>query len=119
MAKRTQTAQNHVARSRILESKSRSRFPIARSRLESGSSLTLNCTTRAREDHMRGRDFGQKLSDSQCAHLALANHTSALVTSSRARDLCCAVATSARNTLTLRMHKSRSRLSHTRSRLVL
>ncbi|KDP32667.1 hypothetical protein JCGZ_13665 [Jatropha curcas] len=117
MAKRIQTAQNHVARSRGLESKSRSRFPIARSRLESGSSLTLNCTTRAREDHMRGRDFGQKLSDSQCAHLALANHTSALATSSRARDLCCAVATSARNTLTLRMHKSRSRLSHTRSRL--
>ncbi|KDP34446.1 hypothetical protein JCGZ_22167 [Jatropha curcas] len=93
MAKRIQTAQNHVARSRMLESTSRSRLPIARSRLESGSSLTLNCTTRAREDHMRGRDFGQKLSDSQCAHLALANHTSALATSSRARDLCCAVAT--------------------------
>ncbi|KDP33130.1 hypothetical protein JCGZ_13577 [Jatropha curcas] len=87
------TIWNHVARSRILESKSRSRFPIARSRLESGSSLTLNCTTRAREDHMRGRDFGQKLSDSQFAHFALANHTSALATSSRARDLCCAVAT--------------------------
>ncbi|KDP42675.1 hypothetical protein JCGZ_23615 [Jatropha curcas] len=97
MAKRTQTAQSgNTSRARAVWKASR-----------------------ARDFHMRGRDFGQKLYDSQCAHLALANHTSALATSSRARDLCCAVATSARNTLTLRMHKSRSRLSHTRSRLVL
>ncbi|KDP43827.1 hypothetical protein JCGZ_23035 [Jatropha curcas] len=87
------TIWKNVARSRMLGSTSRSRFPIARSRLESGSSLTLNCTTRAREDHMRGRDFGQKLSDSQYAHFTLANSTSTLATASRARVLCCAVAT--------------------------